>query len=247
MEELINWYEQVLKHIRETGLKNLSEFKTENGENPFQKFTDVTRSRESLKPFSYSDFKHGDEFNFLSMDLIYIISILELLHPNINNSIKENGTYNQTAEDHLYLRYAGFGFQIIYSYWDRIGDILVLFFQTGLIGDVYLGRVFSNFPNDLRSDTYVELLILYKTEVERILSDRHGVVHSFGLKAKYFWGIMERQSQSEQEELQREKDSYPKVFRRQLDCFFLGFTLAMKLISELPDKANSTPTNLKKK
>jgi hypothetical protein len=246
MEALHQWYEQVLKHIRETDLKNLSEYETENGQNPFQKFTDVTRSKESLKPFSYSDFKHGDEFNFLSMDLIYIISILELLHPHINNSVKENGTYHQTVEDHLYLRYAGFGFQIIYSYWDRIGDILALFFKTGLTRDVYLGRVFSNFPKEFRSDTYAELLILYKSEVEHVLTDRHGVVHSFGLKAKHFWGMIGEQNQSEREELQNEKDRYPKVFRRQLETFFQGFTLAMKLISELPDKEIPSPISIEK-
>ena len=44
------------------------------------------------------------------------------------------------------------------------------------------------------------------------------------------------QSESELEKLQEEKDSYPSLFRKQLDLFFIGFTLAMKLISELPDK-----------
>lgn len=239
MEALHQWYDQVLKHIRDTNLKNLSEYVLENGENPFQKFTDITRSKEPLKPFSYSDFKHGDEFNFLSMDFIYIIAILEILHPYINNSVRENGTYDQTAEDHLYLRYAGFGFQIIYSYWDRVGDILALFFKTGLIGDVYLGRVFNNFPKEFRSDTYMELLILYKSEVEHVLIDRHSVVHSFGLKAKHFWGTFEEESQFEHEKLQNEKDLYPIVFRRQLETFFQGFTLAMKLISELPDKVTT--------
>jgi hypothetical protein len=243
MEALHQWYEQILEHIRKSGLKNLSEYETENGENPFQKFTDVTRSIESLKPFSHSDFKHGDEFNFISMDLIYIIAFIELLHPYINNSVKENGTYHQTTEDHLYLRYAGFGFQIVYSYWDRIGDILALFFKTGLSGDVYLGRVFSNFPKEFRSDTYVELLILYKSEIEPIILDRHDIVHAFGLKSKYFWGVMGEESEIERENLQYEKDSYPKVFRRQLDSFFQGFTLAMKLISELPDKNIPTAVN----
>lgn len=220
MKELNQWYEQILTHIRESGLNNLSEYETKDGQKPFQKFTDITRRKESLKPFSYSDFKHGDEFNFLSMDLIYITAILELLHPYINNSVNEDGTYHQTIEDHLYLRYAGFGFQIIYSYWDRIGDILALYFKTGLIGDVYLGRVFSNFPKEYRSDTYIELLILYKSEVEGVLNDRHGVVHSFGLKAKHFWGVIGGQNKYEREELQNEKDGYPKVFRRQLDSFF---------------------------
>jgi hypothetical protein len=234
MEALHQWYEQILEHIRESDLKNLSGYETENGENPFQKFTDVTRRKETLKPFSYSDFKHGDEFNYISMDLIYIIAIIELLHPNTNNSLKENGTYHQTTEDHLYLRYAGFGFQTIYSYWDRIGDVLDLFFNTGQSGDVYLGRVFRNFPTQFRSDTYVELLILYKSQVESVLFDRHGVVHTFGLKSRHFWGVMAAENEMEMKTLQYEKDSYPKTFRRQLDSFFQGFSLNLSLLRLLP-------------
>jgi len=236
MEALKQWYDQILIHIEKSGLKNLSEYKLEDGECPFNKFTDITRSKDSLKPYSHSDFKHGDEFNFISMDFIYIIAFMELLLPNINDSAKENGRYHQTIEDHLYLRYSGFGFQTIYNYWDRIGDILALFFNTGLTGDVYLGRVFHNFPINFRSDTYVELLIMYKSEVEPVLTDRHGVVHSFGLKARHFWGSLMSESEFEREELQFEKDNYVKVFRRQLDLFFQGFTLAMQLVSELPNR-----------
>jgi Cthe_2314-like HEPN len=245
IESLHKWYEQINVHISESGLINLSEYKTENGEMPFAKFTEITRSKNNLVAFSYSDFKHGDEFNFLSQDLIYIIAVIELLHPHINNLIEENGIYNQTVEDHLYLRYAGFGFQVIYSYWDRIGDILAIFFQTGLIGDVYLARVFNNFPKEYKSRTFENLLKLYQKEVEPVLTDRHGVVHGFGLKSKFFWEAMEKsENEFDLENLQHEKDSYPTLFRKQLEIFFNAFTLAMKLISELPDKAIAEGNNI---
>lgn len=226
----------MLNHISEHGLINLREYKTADGGSPFTTFTDITTSRKNIKDFSYSDFTHGDEFLFLSQDLIYIIAILEILHPRINNLNKENGTYNQTTEDHLYVRYDGFGVQVIYSYWDRIGDLLDLFFQTSLKGDVYLARVLNNFPQAYRSKTFDDLNDLYKTEVEPILSDRHSVVHNFTMKSKFYWGASEwRNDPAKLEALQEEKDSYPSLFRKQLECFFTGFTLAMALISELPE------------
>jgi hypothetical protein len=237
MQALEEWYNQIMDHIRSTELLNLSEYTTNSGDSPYAKFSEITRSKTTIKDFSYSDFKHGDEFLFLSQDFIYIIAIIELLSSRINNPLTENGTYHQTMEDHLYLRYAGFGFQVIYSYWDRIGDILALFFQTGLSGDVYLGRVFNNFPKEYKSETFNLLFDLYQTHVEPVLLDRHGVVHTFGLKAKHFWGVMEHSlNTNELEKLQEEKFNYPSLFRTQLKLFFEGFTLAMELISELPDK-----------
>jgi hypothetical protein len=237
MKALHEWYNQITEHITASGLINLAEYKTEEGNKPFEYFTDITRSKQALQKFSYSDFKHGEEFLFLSQDLIYIMAIVELLQPYINNSIKEGGSYNQTLEDHLYLRYAGNGFQIIYSFWDRIGDILALFFQTGQTGDVYLARVFNNFPAEYKSETFHELFKLYKTDVEPVLQDRHGVVHTFGLKTKYRWEALEKnQSESDLEKLQNEKDSYPPLFRNQLSNIFIGFKLTMQLIAELPDK-----------
>jgi len=238
MDALLAWYKQIQEHITESGLFNLSEYKDETGIKPFEKFTNITRSKENIKAFSYSDFKHGDELLILSQDLMYIIAIIELLLPNINDAVKERGTYNQTTEDHLYLRYAGFGVQVIYSYWDRIGDLLDLFFDSGQTGDIYVGRVLNNFPTGYKSGTYDQLYHLYKNDVEPVLTHRHGVVHTFTLKSKYFWDTMENSSNAEElKALQHEKAGYPKLFRHQLELFYKGFSLALKLISELPDKS----------
>jgi hypothetical protein len=237
MENIYPWYEQVTQHIKDSGLKNLSEYEP-GGKNIFLAFTDITRTRQALKKFSYSDFKHGDDFNYLSMDFIYAIAIIELLHPRINNAVKEGGTYHQSLEDHLYLRYASYGLQTIYSYWDRIGDFLDFYFDTGQKGDVYLSRVLDRFPTAHQSATFAQLNDLYRNHVLPVLSERHSTVHSFTLKAKYYWGVMEHGSKdmAKLEALQAEKDSYPDVFRKQLEYMFTGFELALKLVSELPPK-----------
>jgi hypothetical protein len=236
MESLYAWYDEVITHIQNSGLKNLSEYEV-NGKSVFTTFTDVTRSKQPVKAYSYSDFKHGDEFNYVSMDFIYATAIIELLHPRINNAIKENGTYLQTQEDHLYLRYVGYGLQILYAYWDRIGDFLDLFFDTKQKGDVYLANIIRDFPAEYQSATFQELVDLYKTKVKPVLGERHSTVHTFTLKAKYYWGILEHggKDQKKIEELQAEKDAYPALFREQLKYMFKGFELALKLVSELPN------------
>lgn len=126
MEALYVWYKGITEYIQNNGLTNLSEYEVD-GKRIFNSFTDLTRSKGLLKEFSYSDFKHADDLNYLSQDLIYSIAILEILHPKINNALKEGGTYHQNLEDHLYLRYASYGLQTIYSFWDRLGDFLDFF------------------------------------------------------------------------------------------------------------------------
>jgi hypothetical protein len=204
----------------------------------FNSFTYLTRSKVLLKGFSYSDFKHADDLNFISMDLIYAIAVMEILHPHANNAVKEGGTYHQSSADHLYLRYANYALQTVYSFWDRIGDFLDFFFDTKQKGDVYLSRVLHQFPQEHWTTIYDHLVDLYKTHVLPVLELRHSAVHTFTLKARYFWGVMEhgRKDMEKLEALQAEKDAYPHIFREQLQYMFKGFELAMNLIAELPDK-----------
>src|SRR5579863_1746773 len=234
MESLKAWHAEIMNHIKDNGLINLSEYEV-GGRSVFGSFTDLTRSKATLKEFDYSDFKHADDFNYISQDLIYAIAILELLHPNINNAVNEGGTYYQNLDDHMYLRYASYGLQTIYNFWDRVGDFLDFFFDTKQKGDVYLSRVMDRFPEEYRSPTYNDLLDLYKSKVLPVLIERHSTVHSFTLKAKFYWGVIEHgfKDFEELEILQKEKDSYPALFREQLHNMFVGFELALKLVSEL--------------
>lgn len=239
MESLKAWHSEIMNHIRSSGLINLSEYEA-GGKFVFASFTDLTRSKKLLKEFDYSDFKHADDFNFISQDLIYSIAILELLRPNINNALNEHGTYHQNLEDHMYLRYAAYGLQTIYSFWDRIGDFLDFFFDTKQKGDVYLSRVIDRFPDEYRSATFVDLVDLYKSKVLPVLTERHATVHSCTLKAKFYWGVMQHgwDDFEKLELLQKDKESYPEILREQLEYMFKGFELALRLVSELPDKPN---------
>jgi hypothetical protein len=237
MEHLDEWYKTITDHITSSGLRNLSEYER-GGSKVFGNFTNITRSKTLRKLFSYSDFKHADDFNFLSQDLIYAIAVLELLSPHINNVLKEGGTYDQTREDHLYLRYANYALQTVYSFWDRVGDFLDFFFDTKQKGDVYMSRVLKQFPEELKGDTYKKLTDLYNSKVLPVIEERHLSVHQFTLKAKYYWGVIEHggKDMAKVEELQHEKDAYPKIFRDQLEYMFEGFSLMLALVSELPDK-----------
>jgi hypothetical protein len=209
MKSLGAWHQEIMNHIKDSGLINLSEYEV-NGKSVFGTFSDVTRSKQKLKEFDYSDFKHGDDFNYISQDLIYSIAILELLYPYINNAVTEKGTYYQRLEDHMYLRYASYSLQTIYSFWDRIGDLLDFFFDTKQKSDVYLSRVLERFPKDYRSATYDDLLNLYKSKVLPVLTERHSTVHTLTLKSKYYWGVIEHAFENSEklQLLQFEKESY---------------------------------------
>lgn len=201
-------------------------------------FSDITRTRNNIRPFPYSDFKIHDEFIFLNEDLLFSIGWLHLLKDNINNSISEGGRYNQTYEDHLYLRYANYGFQVIYNFWDRIADTLHLFFETGLKDDaIYIGKLLNNFPAAYRTKNYLILLDIYKTYIKPLLETRNNVVHHFGLKTHHFWSVIEAGDDFNKIELlQKEKDEYVNLFINQLQLFNDGFYYMIKLIEDLPEK-----------
>lgn len=107
---------------------------------------------------------------------------------------------------------------------------------------MYLARVLDRFPKEYQSSAFFELLKLYKDEVLPILTERHSAVHTFTLKAKYYWGVMEHgnKDMGKLEALQNEKDSYPDLFRKQLKYMYKGFELVLKLVSELPNENKNT-------
>lgn len=226
--------DQVESKYNELGLLSLKGIKLD-GKDLVVHFSDVFRSRQTLKDNLISDFQYFEELAFLSEDLLYVTSLLNILKENITDSSR--GKYHQTWEDHIYLRYASFGFQVIYNYWDRLGDLLHLFFKTGLSDDhVYFQRVINNFPANNRSGTYEEMVGLYKSKVAPWFIVRNEVVHHFGLKTYHVWGTINNNNDAEKcVALQKEKESYADLFIEHLSIFHQAFILTVRLIEELPE------------
>ena len=229
---------QFRKSYTELGIKYLIEYEF-NGENSVQYISKSTENKNNIHPYPYSIFKIHDEFSFISQDIKYVTGILHLLQPYINNTFYDNGIYHQTNEDHRYLMFANFGLQSIYNFWDRLGDLLFLFFQTGLNKDqIYFGRVINNLPDQWKmTQPYLDLKELYDQEVKIFLNTRHETVHHFQLECKYYWGNVEyRNDLPKLKELNEEKFSYPEKMTKALDNCIKAYKLTLDLISQLPDK-----------
>jgi hypothetical protein len=222
----------------ELEIKTLAEYEFE-GRGSAAFMTDITRKKESIHPLPYSDFKIHDELNFISKDIKYVTGMLHILRPYINNAFKDEDHYRQTLEDSRYLMYANFGLQSIYNFWDRLGDLLFLYFKTGLAVDqVFFGRVVNNMEATYRqTDSYKNLLDLYNLKVKSIFDTRHEAVHHFQLECKHYWGNLEYRSDKQRlAELNAEKRVYVDTMKEQLDVCCQGFLLTLKLLDELPDK-----------
>lgn len=164
---------------------------TFDGKNSVTFFSDVLRLKQNLKPFPYSDFKIYDELLFMSRDIKYYTALLYFFRPYITNSL--DGTYYQTREDRRYMMFASVGFQTIYNFWDRIGDLLNLYFVTGLPEtSIYYSRVLNNFPKEYKSSVHYRWLKeTFDNEVRNFLGQRDNIVHSYQLECEYYWKIIE--------------------------------------------------------
>lgn len=202
-------------------------------------FSGIYRSKKKTRVSPYSDHKIFDEFSILTKDIQYYISFLNYLKPYINNSTT-NGTYIQTIEDSRYMMYASTTYQAIYCFWDRIGDIIDMFFDTGLQKNkIYISSVLNNFPKQYRtSPNYLHVSDIYNNKLKKLIIERNDVVHTYSLECEFYWKIMEARAIGdfdEISEIQKVKYSFPELFKTQLGFIYDGFETAMKLIDELPN------------
>ncbi len=178
--------EQIYAAQAAEGLQNISTVQFE-GKTSVEFFSAVLRKKKSLFPLPYSDFKIHDELDFITKDIKYFTGVLYFLKPYIVDTSRTHGMYRQNLADHRYLTYASSCVQAIYNYWDRIGDLLHLYFQTGLrLDKVYLGMVINNFPVAYKQEPeYIALKELYDNNLNEFLNERNQVVHYYQLETLY--------------------------------------------------------------
>ena len=165
----------LLEVYRDRELKCLSEIK-ENYKRLSSLFQKITDKKLRINQFNSVDYIFDIEF--ISGDIKYFTGLLYLLRPFINIPSEENGTYFQNIYDHRYMIYVNVAHQCVYNFWDRIGDLLYYFFQTGLSEkNVYLSNVLNNFPGNYKNNDHFKALNdLYESDVKSLLNIRHQIV-----------------------------------------------------------------------
>jgi hypothetical protein len=173
-----------------------------------------------------------DDVFFISNDLVTFTGWLYLLRPSINDATKEHGTYFQNRYDARYLGYAANLASAVYNFWDRTGDLLNGYFQTGLHdSSVYVGRVLNNFPNEHKdSEHYLRLKDIHDDEVKVVLDERNEDVHDRSFPARHFVDtLVKRDSQREAVAF---KLGLPDLFKEQTELAYEGLGSALRLIEE---------------
>lgn len=208
-----------------------------DGKNSATIFSEILRKKTPVRPLPFSDFKIHDELDFITKDIKYLTALTYFFRPYIDNPYRD-GVYHQTITDKRYLMFTSLTVQCIYNFWDRIGDLLDLYFRTGLPDtSIYFGRVLNNMPKDYKeNDYYTVLYKIYKEELTPFIATRDEVVHYYQLECKMYWGAIEHISNREElKKLQNEKDAYPDLFKKHLELTFVGFENVLRLIDLLPD------------
>lgn len=230
---------QLFKLYDEIGLKSIDDFHGEDeerwdGKNFMYWFTDITRKLPRENEFVESDFKIYDDFVVLSGDIKFSAGMLHYLHPSIT---KAHDQFGATIIDRRYTMHIGYGYQSIYEFWDRIGDLLWHFFFTGIRQDsVYVGKVLNNIPAKYKtSDNYAKLTDLY-SDFKDHFGMRHDIVHHFTLGTQLYW---ERTKAFRDYEANaaiiRKLEAYKDLITESLPACIDALEFALRLISEKGD------------
>ena len=215
--------------MKSHGILHISEREID-GKHPLSFYSEITDNRKKLTDLPL--FLYEDLF-FFSNDLIHFTIYLFILRPFINDSRKEKGTYFQNWYDARYLSYASILHSSVYNFWDRVGDLLNCFFETGLPKEnVYIGRVLSNFPNESKDSMYYqELSDIYTNHVKNIVFDRNEDAHNQSIVTSHYYGIILKHGE-DQDKMTEIKFGLPEIFKGQIEYANRGFELALRLIEE---------------
>lgn len=230
---------QIFDVYNENGLHCIDEVR-ENEEPLTSQYNKVIAKKNILHSFNSVEYQL--DISLISGGIKYFTGLLFYLRPYINIPSNENNTYFQTTCDKRYLEYASLAHQNVYNFWDRIGDLLYVFFETGLEEDnVYFTTVIKSIPDNYKkSDNYLELKRIYNKYLKKIFSRRQQIVHYKMLGTKHYLGLpLNYDNKQEAEKLEKEKKEYPSYFKEQSELTFKGFLNALYLIDELPDKKQS--------
>lgn len=232
--------EQIYKIYKEKNLKNLGQLEFNSQEKGSAGFmSGVLRRKINIHPLPYSDFKIHDELDFITKDLKYVTGVLYFLRPYIVDTDYSGGQYHQNLADRRYLMYANFGLQSIYNFWDRIGDLLWIYFETKhKPNKVYFHSMIRDIKEPyISSKEYLQLKEIYDKDLVEFFDLRNEAIHHFQLECKFYWGSIETHNKpAEKEKLNKDKHSLPEKMEKHLELCVKGFELAIRLIDLLPDK-----------
>ncbi|MDO9001143.1 MAG: hypothetical protein Q7W45_15370 [Bacteroidota bacterium] len=149
-------------------------------------------------------------------------------------------------------------FQLFYNYWDKIGDIIALYFAPQLPQkQVFFGKVIDTIPNQILNITYDPTILAENAKVflDNILTSPHfqwlknfkdndflrlndkriKIVHYNNIETEYFQEyVKHNNNEAELSRLQKEKEGLVDLFINEYNSCLKGFEETLSLIDQLP-------------
>ncbi len=207
-------------------------------------FTDITRKTRST-PFAvpFHDFNVIDDIIRCSQDIRFIISQVLLYNPYVSNYMQGKSDwhgkvifrYFPTMFDKRFFMNCGLAVELIYNFWDKIGDLINDCFGVITKGNVYFGSVIKRFPNGYHSSPNYQWLVNFvDTDFQSMLDTRNEIVHYSAIESKFFenW-IDNNNNETEIMKLQERKEQLIPFLINQNQKMLEGFEKATKLIDEI--------------
>lgn len=213
-----------------------------NGKSPMEFFTGIIDKKNQIYPFKNS-MELFDDIAFTFEDIRYELANLVLYKPYTKNymayPLDFNGqtiyTHFPTYIDKNYFRRCNILFQVIYNYWDRIGDTLSFYFPHKMKpNSIYFGKVIESIPAKYRrSSNYGWLNDFKNNQYNKLNEDRKKIVHYESLETAFYRDYTTNITNvPELMVTQLQKEFFGKYFHKHLNNAFIGFEKSMLLIDE---------------
>lgn len=145
-------------------------------------------------------------------------------------------TYRQSLGDRRFFFYVSVGFEKLYNFWDRIGDLLCLSLDLDIeTRSIYFPTVIKKIEeSNFSSENFEFLKNFSEGEYKEVLNRLRKLIVHYRQKDTYFrFEWMKHINDKEAiEKLQQEKDELPELLKKQMKLTIKGFESTILLIKE---------------
>lgn len=159
-----------------------------------QFFVDIIRMTKK-KELPFNDFDVIDDIVRCSQDLVFTLGEVEVFKPYISHFLQNRVFFNgdniyqyfPLFYDKRYLMKCAVAVELLYSFWDKIGDVLSKYFTTALPKRaIYFGKVIDKFPKEWSENEHFNWLREFKYEKYNKLNEqRIRIVHYSNLESDF--------------------------------------------------------------
>jgi hypothetical protein len=194
---------------------------------------------------------NNDDILFLSDEIVYFIALLYFYQPYIenytDNPVINNGkpfyVAGQTIEGKRYDMFVDILFEKIYSFFDRLANLIVLFFPNKFPKNenIHFSNTICKLKSDYgTNDSFTWLLDFRDNEFRELNKQRRNAVHNISTVTKNFntQRLNNYVDYEKTEELQKTRIQYADYFKQMHNLCIEGFEKTLSFLDYVKSNTN---------